>query len=151
MISNASEVSIEIGKKMAELRNMNPPLKKSSILMRKSVKDNFSQGGRPIRWRPKSKATIAIEKSILGRTTSKPLIFTGNLRKSISYRKVNDKIYEVFPAGIGYAGIHQYGGRTNFAGRNIPVPARPFMVFQNSDLDSIVNIFKEHIEKKLGI
>jgi phage virion morphogenesis protein len=142
--------------------HLKPVLAAVGNLVVKSVKRNFIEGGRPDRWKPSNKPK------------GKTLIGTGALMKSIHYKVDDDESgVTVMTGPQKYAAIHQFGGKTepheikaknrralqfnvggvtifrkkvNHPGSNIP--ARPYMLLQDEDIEVIKNMMLQHIAAK---
>lgn len=115
------------------MKNLDPPLKQGGILMLRSAETNFRFAGRPT-WKPLAQSTLIWK--LRNGYSPLPLTRSGDLRKSITFR-VNRKILFV-GTSIPYAAVHQLGGRH--------VPARPFLIFQDKDIERINQLIFEHIE-----
>jgi phage virion morphogenesis protein len=126
-------------------------------MMVKSVRENFLQGGRPSKWAPLSPVTLAMK---LGKSkgkarakkasTNKVLVglgMRGGLMGGIHY-KASDSAVVIGPDNKPYAAIHQFGG---MAGRNrkVKIPARPYLVVQDKDLERIRRVIEIEIGKEI--
>lgn len=132
--------------------DLSMPMKRAAVLMMRSIQANFDNSGRPTTWTPLAQSTLR-QKQRLG-YSSKPLIRTGALRQSIAPQ--SSKMSMVLSTAIPYGAIHQYGG---FAGRSRGIakslkkgvtgrpyiPARPYLVFQNQDLERIKNMIVDYL------
>ena len=88
---------IDVAKRTAS--DLKPAMAAIGNLVAKSVKQNFREGGRPIRWTPSKKPK------------GKTLIGTGALMKSIHYELDSDgNAVTVMSGPQKYARIHQFGG-----------------------------------------
>jgi phage virion morphogenesis protein len=96
-------------------------------MMRKSIMQNFSEGGRPDKWPPLSRPRKRKDGRLA--TVQTPLIGTGKMKGSVRWRVWEGgtavKIGTRFPV----AWYHQYG-----TGH---VPKRQFIMFQRDDLKEI--------------
>lgn len=149
--------------------NLKPAIAAIGNLVAKSVKQNFREGGRPVRW-PSSK-----------KSKGKTLIGTGALMKGIHYELDNDgNAVTVMTGPQKYARIHQFGGSipahdivaknrkalkftiggqvfyrksAHHPGANIP--ARPYMLLQEEDetkiKDILANRIVDEMKKKGGL
>ncbi len=127
--------------------------------MKGSIEQNFAAGGRPERWQPLKMATMVAwhtgKKSYWnksgGAMTAKgkaawqgrlPLTDTARLRRSINYiaaaRGIN------IGTNLIYAGIHQFGGQAG-RGHKTTIPARPYLLFQDADIDYFERLLLEFI------
>lgn len=114
-----------------------------SEMMFKSVHRNFDFEGRPTPWEPLKYSR-----------QETPLVLSGRLRNSI-YQKSDESSAEVgVPSSIPYAFIHNFGGVINHPGtqngfgKGIPIPPHPiripkreYMMFQDEDIQDILNKF----------
>lgn len=135
------EIRIEVDKKdveqlLSKLQNANfsVPLRDAAVYMKSSVLKNFEVGGRP-KWVPLSKKTL--QEKLKKGYSPQPLIRTGRLRQSINV-SVSSEVASVYP-GVWYGAQHQFGTKI--------VPARPFLVFQPEDIDTVKEIFVRYIEQ----
>jgi phage gpG-like protein len=87
-----------------------------------SIRENFGQGGRPNTWMP------------LKRGGPSFLFQSGNLLRSGDYTYDSESVTIGFGAGLPYAFAQQFG----YAPRNL-VP-RPFVMFQDEDVDWITEL-----------
>ena len=116
------------------------PLRAGGFHMMRSIRENFRVGGRPERWAPLRPATPKAKAP-----KAKPLIDTGRLMGSITFRATKDRL--AVGSNVIYARIHQLGGR---AGRRhaVTIPARPYLVFQSAsggDVEVIGRLVGEHL------
>lgn len=100
-----------------------------------SIRTNFDVGGRPP-WPELTQETVAIRSS--AGLDAKPLVRTGALMDAASSPDIwtitnEEATVADLPEEV-YYGIYQQDG-TNF------MPARPFMMLQDPDVDAIVNVF----------
>jgi len=94
-----------------------------------SIRRNFEVGGRPTKWKPLSKVTIALKGH------ARPLIRRGFLQ-NITVRPLRDHVLlGVQPAAKDYAARQHFGfdGSGARAGGKVKTPARPFMLLQAED------------------
>ncbi|MBR1744769.1 MAG: phage virion morphogenesis protein [Fibrobacter sp.] len=158
---------IDIAKRTAS--DLKPAMAAIGNLVAKSVKQNFREGGRPVRW-PSSK-----------KPKGKTLVGTGALMKGIHYELDSDgNAVTVMTGPQKYAHIHQFGGSipahdivaknrralrftvggtvfyrksAHHPGANIP--ARPYMLLQEEDetkiKDILANRIVDEMKKKGGL
>jgi phage virion morphogenesis protein len=116
--------------------------------MKGSIDKNFAAAGRPDKWQPLAAATLggflASRKSFRtkkGNVSKKgaaalsgrlPLTDTARLRRSISYQAGSREIS--IGTNVIYAAIHQFGGKAG-RGRKVTIPARPYLMFQDEDVN----------------
>ena len=124
---------------MPKLKQFKGPLKKSTLLMQKSIAKNFAVGGRPI-WEKLDDNTVAKKG---GRTTI--LVDTGVLKDSFKSSPPNNKEAKLTSA-TPYGYIHQVKGTKS---KEHGFLARPFMLFQKSDVKDITQYFLTHVKSKI--
>ncbi len=117
------------------------PLKKSvKDVVIPSIKNNFTSGGRPT-WSPL--AAYTVEKK--GHGT--PLREDGGLRRNAGFLKS----WTIVDGEAGMDGMEDYAGYQNVGFYNVQfntdVPARPFALFQEQDVEDIIEVFDEWIEE----
>lgn len=98
-----------------------------------SVRRNFEEGGRPDAWQPSKRAL---------REHGKTLIDTARLYNSFFYDAEPDRV--TIGTNVPYAPIHHFGK----AERHIP--RRPFLMFQEEDVDEIEDIVADHMRHLFG-
>ena len=125
----------------------------------KSIRQNFREEGRPVKWTPSKK------------TRGRTLLGTGALMKGIHYELDNDGAAVTVKTGPQkYAAIHQFGGTTaahDIVARNrkalrftvggltiyrksvkhpgSTIPARPYMMLQDEDEMKIEELLTRHL------
>jgi len=123
-------------------RILGPAFRDAGVYMKEEIMINFSEEGRPRKWKPLSAKYLEYKMQKKG--SSKILEFTGRLKNSINTQYSNDKA-KVF-TGVKYGVKHQMG---------LGVPARPFFPdSQNSDIppfdskgkENISSIFIKHLK-----
>jgi phage virion morphogenesis protein len=129
---------------LEEFEDVSPVMEEIGEQIVSSIIQNFREGGRfgddnemgggSQRWIP-SRRAINENGQTLVRTAQ------AGLRDSISYR-IDGNIIIVGSNKV-YAAIHHFGGQT---GRNkaTTLPARPWAVIQNDDLEEIESIITDH-------
>jgi phage virion morphogenesis protein len=99
------------------------------VYMVASVNENFQEQGRPEKWQENAPATLEKKKGKL------ILQESGLLKLGIAY-EVDESENEVHigPSGpaLPYSAIHQFGGKAGW-NRLVTIPARPYLLFQESD------------------
>ena len=99
-------------------KDFSPALKKTGMLMYASIAKNFRMEGRPERWKPLKRVTIARRRKGPGVGSPKILQDTGRLRQSVTSAHGPNSIYRlsstqlVLGTNLKYARIHQEGGTT---------------------------------------
>lgn len=113
------------------------PLKAGGVHMMGSIRRNFKVGGRPKKWTPLKPATLKAKAP-----KTKILIDSARLMGSITFKEGRDRLH--VGTNLIYGPIHQFGGQ---AGRGLAttIPARPYSVFQKSDVRVIARFIGEHI------
>lgn len=129
----------------ADVRDTERPLKAAGEVLRRSVEQNFRAQGRPTRWPGLAASTISRRRRGRGRGRGGPqiLVDTARLKNSIGYRVVTE--------GVEVGTNVRYGRRQHFGypggvgrGRS-KTPARPFLVVQDEDIETIAGIFRRHV------
>ena len=173
-ILKAENLFSKIKKMSKRTIETSPLLKKISILMYKSVMQNFQEQRTDKQvWKPLSPMTIAMRRKGKGKGTPKILQDTGFLKRSI-FSYSDDRIASV-ATNIPYATIHQFGAKKGSIATNLPVkikehwrkiergkkvkvkehtrkinvpfgdiPARPFMVLRENYKDMIKKLVYQH-------
>jgi phage gpG-like protein len=128
----------------AELEDLHEPLTRAiSQVMTVSILENFVSGGRPS-WEPLAPTTLSRRERegtgdmILVQTSS--LADVASSESVWSVGKTSATIKDL-PEKVWYGKVHQGGSGE--------IPARPFAVFQDEDIDAIEIIFAEWIEEKV--
>lgn len=160
-------------KRLSEkVSDMTPAMQVIGQIVRTSVIRNFEEGGRysgarswrggAKKWEPLSISTIfagrkiwfvtkkrgrytrgkhGAEARLKGRMT---LVDTARLRNSINAHAEPGRV-EV-GTNVKYAAIHQFGGRAG-RGHKAQIPARPFLVVQDTDIVEIKKVIENHLMK----
>jgi len=133
------------------VEDLTPVMKMIGELLVSSVQENFNREGRysepgswrggSKRWKPLAPSTIKQRKR-LGYWPGQILTRTGRLRSSINYRAGRDHV--AVGTNVIYAAIHQFGGKAG-RGHRANIPARPFLVVQDEDLEEIREIIADYI------
>lgn len=136
-------------------------LKECGLVGLRSISKTFKAGGRPIRWKPSKRAILTGK--------GKTLIKTARLMRSITMKVAAKSV--TWGTNVKYAAIHQLGGpiparvilpkrakalrwidksgNVRFAKKvSIPgfdMPARPFLVIQDSDWRIFRKIFGDYL------
>lgn len=125
--------------------NLQPVFDEIGKLIRESVDENFQEGGRhngnpesifggSERWEEVSEKW-ARRKLQLGGDPDNILLLDGNLVGSLDHEASKDEV--VISAGMEYAERQHHGGGG--------IPARPFLVIQEEDLDEILEDLSKFI------
>ena len=126
-----------------KLKQFKKPLKRTTLLMHKSIIQNFAVGGRPHKWQANDSTTIARKGHgtvLIGKT--------GGLLNSIKAHAPTEKQARISSA-TGYGHFHQQYG--NWEKRNSRgLIARPFMQIQKQDTKDITQFFITHVKSKFN-
>lgn len=137
---------------LAGLEDMTPFWDAVEMHMIDSLTQNFEQEGRPQKWEPLSDWTIQAKGS------STILQDTGALKNSVnsSNTQRDGNSLEIW-AGEAHGLFHQYADIDPMAqfgminkNRKHPMPMRPFMLFQEDDLDTIQEIGYNYLKDISG-
>lgn len=141
----------------ANARNLLPAWKAISLKMEASIAKNFEQGGRYSRageimggstkwekatYHPTYKRGSKAKGIKKGDEKGSTLFRSGQLKRSIVAAATGDAAS--VSTNMEYASIHNFGGKAG-RGRNITIPARPFMVIQHEDLDVAKELLTTHL------
>ncbi|WP_457571295.1 phage virion morphogenesis protein [Desulfovulcanus sp.] len=133
------------------MSNLTPVMEEIGEIIVSSAQENFERQGRysspgswkggSNKWKPLKPATIK-QRMRKGYWPGKTLQQRGRLKSSIGYRAGKNSVE--IGTNLAYAAIHQFGGR---AGRNLTaeIPARPYLVVQEEDLEEIREIITDYI------
>lgn len=113
-----------------------------------SIQANFDAKGRP-GWAPYADSTIEFHK-MLGESMGTLLDLTGALRGTMASPSIwtfsnTEASLGGLPQSVWYGNLHQVGN----PGSNLP--ARPFVLLQDSDLQKIDKIFGEWLDERIEI
>ena len=160
-----------------DIRSFREPLKRSiQQVIAPSFLTNFDVGGRPA-WIPLSPSTLEI-RSRFGRTGDRILVRTGALRRTMGQYNiwsVSDKAAMIkdLPANVWYGAIHQAGASSGGfksllerhggdvksalraaeqpgAAKGFGIPARPFAILQEEDIEGIERVFWNWFEERVN-
>jgi phage virion morphogenesis protein len=117
--------------------DLSVPLRAGGVHMMGSIRRNFKVGGRPKKWAPLKPATLKAKAP-----KTKILIDSARLMGSVTFKESRDRLD--VGTNLIYGPIHQFGGQ---AGRGLAttIQARPYMVFQESDVRVIARFIGEHL------
>jgi len=154
---------------IARAKNLTVPLKRCSIVMFQSFKENFREQGRPRRWKTLSRSTVLQRR----RRSNRVLQDTGRLKMSVISRVGRGNIYVLrrdslkMGTNLFVAPLLQYGTDPytitpkSAPALKIPTPqgiiyrtrarhpglsARPFVLFQPEDITECTAIFADYVE-----
>lgn len=132
------------------VRNLKPVFEEFGELLVASITKNFEVGGRYTaagdwrggfsRWQPLSFATLENKrgKGILLEST--------NLLNSINWKADRESV--VVGTNRIYAAIQQFGGKAG-PGKQVKIPARPYLVIQEEDLAQMGDIVGDYLLQKI--
>lgn len=103
---------------------------------------NFEEGGRPQKWAPLATSTIERKRKMGITNPERALHQDGLLRQ----RLTPDYAYDYASAGTRtpYAAIQHFGGQAG-RGKKVTIPARPYMVLTEEDVDELVGVIEKHL------
>lgn len=127
----------------ADARNTERPRRAAGEVLRRSAEQNFRAQGRPQRWQGLADSTLSRRRRGRGRGGPQILIDTARLKNSISYRLVSEGV-EV-GTNVVYAPRQHFGFPGGPGRGHSRTPARPFLVVQDEDIETIAGIFRRHI------
>jgi len=120
------------------LRNMEPAMRLVGQVVMESIDDTFAAQGRPSAWLALSDETLKKKRPGLRILEGE----TGRLREGIHVEEVGKNFVDVAPDDLPYPRIQQLGG---IAGRGVTIPAREYMVLQDSDAGRIEEIITDYL------
>lgn len=138
-----------------DIRSFKEPLTRCiKQVMIPSIRMNFDSGGRP-RWAPYAASTLEFHENLGLSMPDSLLVKSGALRRTATQlnlwtitkdqAKVND-----LPQNVWYGKVHQTGGRGGKGPSAGVIPARPFIMFQDSDGDKIAEIFAKWLDERIA-
>jgi len=123
--------------------------------------DSWRGGGN--RWTPLADATVlamiggkrkgytkrgALRAKAARRIEGKKILQdTARLRGSIWPSVENKTTLVIGTHAVAYAAIHQFGG-TAGRGKKTTIPARPYLVIQDEDIDDAIDIIRKHLMRR---
>lgn len=152
IIIDNKEVLAALQKAVKASINLQPVMQEIGEIMLLSTKLNFEQQGRPTPW----KKSRRVE-----REGGQTLSDKGRLRNSFTYDASADKV--IIGTNVEYAPHLQFGTRPRIIrpnkakALNIPgigfrkkvnhpgMPARPFLMIQDTDVKKIIRVIEEHL------
>lgn len=120
----------------SRLTDLTPVMDKAGALMLSSVADNFASQGRPERWQGLAPSTVERKGS------GAILVETGRLMSSVGFSAGPDSL--LVRARAPYALVQQEGGHAG-ARLKAEIPARPFLLFQEEDVQAIKDMVEEYL------
>lgn len=155
----------KIDKLGLDIRSFREPLRRSvKEVMIPSIRTNFEQGGRP-EWEPLTDFTVKKKGG-----DARPLIRTGSLMRMMGYINIwsidsEKAMITDLPQNVWYGKVHQAGNATtkSYSVKNVStgksttftetgegIPARPFVVLQNEDVDAIDRVFSDWLGERIA-
>ena len=134
------EVREVLSRFQSRLGNLNPAMKIIGEVVRKSVWENFRQGGRPAKWEPNAPATLKRKKGtavLINKGVS------GGLMGSITSQASKDSV--TVGTNKRYAAIHQFGGPAGRRSKRVTIPARPYLMVQDEDWVEIKQVLADYL------
>lgn len=140
---NLHAMALQFGE-ISTIKSFREPLEKSiRQVMSPSFVRNFEYSGRPVRWRELAPATQK-KRGV----TAMPLVKSLTLVKVVNQRNIwqingpKGTAQVTNLARAPYGAVHQTGARY--------IPERPFLLFQNQDIDDIEEIFEDWYTRRLA-
>ena len=124
-------------------KDLEPAFKASGVYMLGSIERNFQEQGRPKKWQALAPATLAKRRRGEGQGGAQILIDRGDLKNSNSTRLSGNSL-EVGTNKDQAARLH-FGYPGGKGRGHSKTPARPFLLFQDEDVDAIETIFNRHL------
>jgi phage virion morphogenesis protein len=151
---NSEPVISRLKKIAAGAGDLSAPLSVIGEIVLSSVEKNFEAEGRyesagswrggGTRWKDLAESTKAA-RAKQGKWPGKKLQMSqGGLATSINKSVTKDAV--TVGTNKAYGAIHQFGGQAG-RGRRVTIPARPFLVVQDEDIEDMVEILDNHIAK----
>lgn len=162
---NIEQVSKELREIVRRVSDLKPVLAEFGVHMIRSVELTFQAGGRPVPWPPSIRAL---------RQGGKTLIKSGRLKNSIVASVMGPRTLRL-GTNVAYAAVHQLGFAGNMTvpehvrrvtrafGRRLKtptyatvrqhqrlvrIPARPFLVAQDEDVEILKGMLERHVAGK---
>ena len=149
-------------------RNLSPLFKKFAILMTRSFADNFREEGRPRKWQPLSKNTVAnrrkgssrilkdkglLRQSVLARSGpgnirrfTRDSLKMGTRNKVAAFHQYGTKPYTIVPRNKKALSFMTASGRVFVKKVNHPgLVARPFIMIQTEDEEAMTEVTLDHM------
>jgi len=163
---NDAQFKRRVRKALRKSVDMEPAFEEVGEYMVSSITQTFHEQGRPQRWQPLSPVTLynraggrvgkvfkkrgglkkTAERKILG---AKILMVTGRLLRSIHRGSRHGRDYAEVGTNVAYAAIHHFGGKAG-RGKQVTIPARPYMQILPEDEQEIRSIFSRYLDEALA-
>jgi phage virion morphogenesis protein len=143
---------------LGDLQDTTPVMARISSLLKRYIRKNFEEEGRPANWVPLN--PIYKRQKEEERGVANILKTTGRLARSVQPGYGRD--YAKVSTNLVYARIHHNGGIIRakkkkalaFGGvtrKRVIIPARPFMTITDEDRKGIIIEIQNFVAKKLGL
>lgn len=155
-----------------DIRSFREPLKNAvKQVMTKSLQANFDAGGRPESWEPQSAGTLEVMsnmkvdgtlmnrsgalRSVVGQiniwTFTEVSATIRDLPSRVWYGKVHQAGYSGSTGGTGgFSRFSRRGSGSESGGRQVSaIPARPFIMIQDEDIDQIHKVFMDWLQSRV--
>ena len=130
---NLAEASQRLSLVADRMADATPVLQQFGVQMLRSIEQTFQAGGRPRGWAPWATSTRrALERKRKG--GNRILIDSGRLKNSIAARVEGTPPILRVGSNVIYSRIHQLGGAAGRGHKSL-IPARPFLVVQDEDME----------------
>lgn len=130
---DSSDVTARLAAIRTRLGDLRQMFRVIGSTMVASVRHTFEVGGRPTPWTPSKRAI---------KEHGKTLIDTGRLRNSFFFDAERDRV--TIGTNVEYAPTHHFGKPERH------IPARPFLMFQDEDVEEIEDIVTQHMNDLFG-
>lgn len=132
----------------AAASNLEPAMKASGVYMLGSVERNFKAQGRPQKWQALAPSTLARRRKGPGKGGAQILINEGLLKGSVTTADAIQTSSGSMVIGTNKVqAARMHFGYPGGPGRgHAKTPARPFLLFQDEDVEAIETIFNRHLK-----
>lgn len=137
------EVTSHLERLARKVRDLTPIMREISEDMLDAVQENFDKEGRPGRW-PELSPAYKRWLNKKGKTGKMLNRSAAGLYPSI--HPWYDSRSAVVGTNKKYAAIHHFGGRAG-RGKKVKIPARPYLVLDDSDTRQIVERMKRYLSE----
>lgn len=121
-------------------RNYSPAWEKVGIQAERSTGMNFRASGRPTKWAPLAPKTLASrrKRGKGGKILQDNGLLKASVTSNASIKRISAQRIE-FGTNLSYASVQQNG--------TARIPARPFLMWQDTDLQIAKRIFLDHLRQ----
>lgn len=141
-ISGIEEIDADLHGMIERAKDQTPAMEAIQAVMIRSAQKNFEMQGRPDPWQPLSLATIKRRRN-KDKGSVRILRDTGYLMQSLSPQGGQYSIREVTKNSVAI-GTNRPGAAAHQEG-NGRLPARPFLIHQEEDIDDYKTIILDHV------